>query len=181
MKKQLLLPLLLLSTGLAAQDIPASPYEPYKTAVGILANPRLLGIQAERRVGPHFGLRLAATQVFDYHQRQNEFSAGGLGLLTYYLPVRNSRIEPVLGVGAVYSLYHWNLGITTNMRNTKGNLQDVNLGGGAGMNLRFSNGFRAGFSLLAANGFRAEYVENDMRIVERRLLVLPALSLDVLL
>ena len=178
MQKLLLLPLLLSATRLLAQDAPAlpAPYQPYKAAIGILANPRVVGLQAEGRVLKSFGLRLVGTQVFDPHQRQNEFSAGGLGLLTYYIPLRNPRLEPVLGLGAVYSLYHWDLGYG----DQRGNLHDVNVGGGVGLNLRFSNSFRAGFNLLVANGFRAEYERGAMRPVERRLLVLPALSLDVL-
>ena len=101
MKKLLLLPLLLCAARLAAQDVPAAPCHPYKAALGLLANPRVIGLQAEGRFLKSLGLRVAALQVFDYHQRPNEFSAGGLGLLTYYIPVRNPRIEPVLGLGGV--------------------------------------------------------------------------------
>ncbi|WP_073109328.1 hypothetical protein [Hymenobacter daecheongensis] len=177
MSKLLLLALILAAPGLAAQQIPAetSAYRPYKASLGILANPRVIGLQVEARLLRHFGVRAAGLQVFDANQRQNEFSAGGLGLLTFYIPLKNQRLEPVLGLGGVYSLYHWDVG------HHRGNLHDVNLGGGAGLNLRFSNNFRAGFNVLAANGFRADYVEGAMRVVGRRLLIMPALSLDVLL
>ncbi|GAA4016077.1 hypothetical protein GCM10022408_31910 [Hymenobacter fastidiosus] len=163
--------------SLAAQDLPADApaYKPYKASFGILANPRVIGVQTEARFLEYFGVRLAATQVFDPHHRQNEFSGGGLGLLTYYVPLKNKRIEPVLGLGGVYSLYHWDTG------SDRGNLSDLNVGGGVGVNLRFSSDFRVGFSVLAANGFVADYVEGSMRTVRRKLLVLPALTFDILL
>ncbi|WP_210515474.1 hypothetical protein [Hymenobacter terricola] len=180
MRKQPLLPLvffLVSAARLAAQEVApkAAPYKSYKASLGILANPKVLGVQAEVRFLEHFGGRLVATQVFDY-QRQNEFGGGGIGLLTYYIPLKNPRIEPVLGLGGVYSLYHWDLGY----RN--GTLTDFNVGGGLGVNLRFSNDFRAGLSVLAANGFTADYVSGgDMRTVGRKLLLMPALTLDILL
>lgn len=163
---------------LAAQEAPGKPaiYRKYTVALGILGNPKVLGVQAEGRFGQHFGGRLVAAQFFDSH-RQNEFSAGGIGLLTYYIPLKNPRLEPVVGIGGVYSLYHWDLGSHAN----KGNLTDFNVGGGLGLNLRFSNNFRAGINLLVANGFVADYQAGDMRVARRKLLVMPALTLDVLL
>ncbi|MBH8569313.1 hypothetical protein KB206_10485 [Microvirga sp. STS02] len=180
-----LLPFLLCSLAvsrLAAQQAPAKPaiYRDYTVALGILGNPKVLGVQAEGRFGTHFGGRLVATQVFDSH-RQNEFSAGGLGLLTYYIPLKNPRLEPVVGIGGVYSLYHWDLGPNSNNSNTKGNLTDFNVGGGMGLNLRFSNDFRAGINVLLANGFVADYQAGDMRVASRKLIVMPALTLDILL
>ena len=182
---QKLLPFLLFSLAasrLAAQEAPIKPvsYQKYTVALGILGNPRVLGVQAEGRFGQHFGGRLVATQVFDSH-RQNEFSAGGIGLLTYYIPLKNPRLEPVLGIGGVYSLYHWDLGPNTNNNTTKGTLTDFNVGGGMGLNLRFSNNFRAGINVLFANGFVADYQADEMRVAYRKLLVMPALTLDILL
>ena len=178
---QKLLPLLLFSLAaprLAAQEVPTKPaiYQKYTVALGILGNPKVLGVQAEGRFGQHFGGRLVATQVFD-SQRQNEFSAGGIGLLTYYIPLKNPRLEPVVGIGGVYSLYHWDLG----PNDKKGNLTDFNVGGGIGLNLRFSNEFRAGINVLVANGFVAGYQADDMRVLRRKLLVMPALTFDILL
>ncbi|MCI1187567.1 hypothetical protein MON38_09060 [Hymenobacter sp. DH14] len=178
---QKLLPFLLfLLAGLqaAAQEMSAKPvaYREYKAALGLLGNPKVLGVQAEGRFGQRFGGRLVATQVFDSH-RQNEFSAGGIGLLTYYIPLKNPRLEPVVGIGGVYSLYHWDLGPNAN----KGTLTDFNVGGGAGLNLRFSNDFRAGINVLVANGFVADYQDGDMRVARRKLLVMPALTFDILL
>ncbi len=176
-----LLPFLLCSSvvsHLAAQEAPSKPvsYPKYRAALGILGNPKVLGVQAEGRFGQHFGGRLVATQVFDSH-RQNEFSAGGIGLLTYYIPLKNPRLEPVVGIGGVYSLYHWDLGANAK----KGTLTDFNVGGGMGLNLRFSNDFRAGINVLFANGFVADYQADDMRIARRKLLVMPALTFDILL
>ncbi|MGY3087179.1 hypothetical protein ACVWYF_000205 [Hymenobacter sp. UYAg731] len=176
---QKLLPFLLSSLAvsrLAAQEAPSKPvsYQKYRAALGILGNPKVLGVQAEGRFGQHFGGRLVATQVFDSH-RQNEFSAGGIGLLTYYIPLKNPRLEPVVGIGGVYSLYHWDLGYN------KGNLTDFNVGGGLGLNLRFSNDFRAGINVLFANGFVADYQADEMRVVRRKLLVMPAFTFDILL
>ncbi|GAA3928282.1 hypothetical protein GCM10022406_12370 [Hymenobacter algoricola] len=168
---------MLSALSLAAQDLPAEvpAYKTYKASFGILANPRVIGVQTEARFLSHFGLRVAATQVFDAHHRQNEFSGGGLGLVTYYIPLKNKRIEPVLGLGGVYSLYHWDTGYD------RGNLTDLNVGGGVGVNLRFSSDFRTGFSVLAANGFVADYVEGSMRTGRRKLLIMPALTFDILL
>ncbi|GAB2870483.1 hypothetical protein [Hymenobacter ruber] len=163
---------------LAAQEAPIKPaiYRKYTVALGILGNPKVLGVQAEGRFGPHFGGRLVATQVFDSH-RQNEFSAGGIGLLTYYIPLQNPRLEPVVGIGGIYSLYHWDLGPNAN----KGTLADFNVGGGMGLNLRFSNDFRAGINVLFANGFVADYQAGEMCVASRKLLVMPALTFDILL
>lgn len=179
MPKPVLLPLCLLlgaSLGAQAQDTsaPTTAYRKYTASLGIIANPKIIGLQAEVKFLKNFGARLGGIQVFDY-QRQNEFGGGGIGLLTYYFPLKNARIEPVLGIGGVYSLYHWDLGYS------KGNLTDFNVGGGLGLNLRFSNDFRLGFSVLAANGFVADYVEGSMRAVGRKLLVMPALTFDILL
>jgi hypothetical protein len=160
---------------LAAQDQPApAPYKNYRAAVGLLGNPRALGVQAEVRVLKNFGVRLAGIQSFDYH-RANERGGGATGLLTYYFPLKNKRLEPGLGIGGVYSLYHWNTGYR------QGNLTDLNIGGGAGLNLRFSNDFRVGINVLVANGFEAGNVDGTVRAVSRKLLVLPALTFDVLL
>ncbi|WP_156175899.1 hypothetical protein [Hymenobacter terrenus] len=178
MKRRLLIAFaLLLTPNLAAraQNLPAPPlYQPYRVALGIVGNPKALGVQAEARFLKNFGARLAGTQVFTY-ERQKEFGGGAIGLLTYYVPLKNKRIEPAVGIGGVYSLYHWDVGYD------RGNLSDFNIGGGAGVNLRFSHDFRLGLNVLAANSFETNYVEGSMRIVRRKLLVMPLLSFDILL
>ncbi len=178
---QKLLPLVLVSVlvaslGAQAQDVPtpAAAYKNYKASLGILGNPKVIGVQGEVRLLKHFGGRLVVTQVFDSH-RQNEFSGGGIGLLTYYIPVKNKLVEPVVGIGGVYSLYHWDTGYN------RGNLTDFNVGGGVGLNLRFSSAFRTGIHVLVANGFEAAAVDGTMHAVGRKLLVMPALTFDVLL
>ncbi|HEX8327616.1 MAG TPA: hypothetical protein VF629_08750 [Hymenobacter sp.] len=165
-----------ISLGAQAQDLPAreTTYKEYTVSLGILGNPKALGVQAEFRFLQHFGARLAGVQSFDY-QRQNEFGGGGIGLLTYYIPLKNKLIEPGLGIGGVYSLYHWDTGYNS------GNLTDFNIGGGAGVNFRFSRDFRFGINVLAANGFEAGYVDDTMRAVRRKLLIMPALTFDILL
>jgi hypothetical protein len=174
MRKLLLVLLLAPVAPLRAQDVlPAvAPYPAYRASFGILANPKALGIQAETRFWQHFGARLTVAQSFDYRPRESGGAA--IGLLTYYLPLRNPRIEPMVGIGTVYSLYRWNTGYD------KGTLTDLNLGGGLGVNLRFHANFRTGISVLAANNFEAAYSEGTMRVVRRRLLVMPALTFDVL-
>jgi hypothetical protein len=172
--RQLLLLLLAPTAPLLAQDVlPVTvPYPAYHASFGLLANPKALGVQAEARFWQHFGARLTLAQSFDYLPREG----GGavIGLLTYYFPLPNPRIEPMVGIGPVYSLYRWNTGFD------KGTLTDLNLAGGVGVNLRFHSHFRTGISLLAANNFEAAYAEGTMRIVRRRLLVMPALTFDVL-
>ena len=174
MRNFLLVFLLAPAAPLRAQDVsPAvASYPAYRASFGLLANPKAVGVQAEARFGQHFGARLTVAQSFDY--LPHESGGAALGLLTYYVPLRNPRIEPVVGIGPVYSLYRWNTGFD------HGTLTDLNLGGGVGVNLRFDAHFRAGLSLLAANNFETAYVDGAMRIVRRRLLVLPALTFDVL-
>ena len=174
MRKLLLLLLLAPAAPLLAQDVlPATaPYPAYRASFGLLANPKALGVQAEARFWQHFGARLTVAQSFDYLPRESGGAA--LVLLTYYVPLRNLRIEPLVGLGPVYSLYRWNTG------HDNGTLTDLNLGGGVGVNLRFHANFRTGLSLLAANNFEAAYIDGTMRIVRRRLLVMPALTFDVL-
>ena len=168
--------LLGISLGAQGQDapVPTPAYKKYRASLGILGNPKAIGLQAEVRFLKGFGARLSGIQSFDYH-RQNEFGGGGIGLLTYYIPLKNPRIEPVLGIGGVYSLYHWNTGYG------QGNLTDFNIGGGVGVNLRFSSDFRLGFSVLAANSFEADYMDGAMHVVGRKLLIMPALTFDILL
>ena len=174
MRKLLLVLFLAPAAPLLAQNVlpTATPYPTYRASFGLLANPKALGIQAETRFWQHFGARLVVAQSFDY--RPQESGGAAIGLLTYYFPLRNPRIEPMVGVGAVYSLYRWNTGFD------RGTLTDLNLGGGVGVNLRFHANFRTGISLLAANNFEAAYTDGTMRAVRRRLLVLPALTFDVL-
>ena len=159
-----------------AQDVPtkAPAYKPYTFSFGILGNPKALGVQAEARFLKTFGARLAGLQIYDNY-RHNEYGGGGMGLLTYYLPLKNERIEPVLGLGGVYSLYHWDNGYNS------GTINDFNVGGAAGVNLRFSSDFRLGINVVAANGFEGAYTDGTMRVARRKLLLLPLLSFDILL
>ena len=62
-----------------------------------------------------------------------------------------------------------------------GSIDDVNVGGGFGANLRFSERFKTGLNIFLANGFRAEYAAGDRVVTGRKLVVFPTLTLDVLL
>ena len=104
-----------------------------------MANPKAIGLQAKSRFLKGFGARLGGIQSFDYY-RSNESGGSDIELLTYYVLLKNPRIEPVLGIGGVYLLYYWNTG------HSQCNLTDFNIGGGFGVNLRSSSDFRLGFS-----------------------------------
>ncbi|UYZ65160.1 hypothetical protein [Hymenobacter weizhouensis] len=146
----------------------------YRLAAGILATYQAVGVQAELRFSSRFALKAVGARSLDYVRRE-EHGGAGIGLLTYYLPSRHPFLEPLVGVGGVYSWYHWNL------LGGSGTLHDLNVGGAFGTNFCFSRRFRAGVNVFLANGFRAEYREGTMSIVGRRLLAMPTLTLDVLL
>ncbi|MCC3158494.1 hypothetical protein LJ737_14685 [Hymenobacter sp. 15J16-1T3B] len=177
MKFPLLLAAALLARPAVAQT-PAAPSDspPYRVAVGVLGSYRTVGLLGEVRARGPWALKLAAVRQSD-GTVPGEYSAAGIGLLTYYLPTALKTVEPMIGVGGLYSRYHWQ------QRGGRGNVHDVNVGGSFGANVRFHPHLRTGLQLFVANGFRAEYDEGaaTMRKAGRRLLVLPALALEVLL
>lgn len=146
----------------------------HRFSVGVLGTYQALGLQSDYRSAKRWGIKLAGARQFDY-VRAGEYGLAGIGLVTYYLPTHSRLVEPLVGMGAVYSSYHWALAGRT------GNVDDVNVGGGFGTNLRFSDRFKTGLNLFLVNGFRAEYAADDMVVTGRRLVIFPTLTLDVLL
>jgi hypothetical protein len=149
-------------------------YPVRKFAVGVLGTYNGVGIQSDYRFTQRWGVKLAGVQQFGY-DRAAEYGRAGIGLLTYSLPTNFKLVEPVVGVGAVYSLYHWALA------GGSGDVTDLNVGAGFGTNLRFTDRFRTGLNIFAVNGFRAEYQRGDMVVTGRRVVVFPTLTLDFLL
>ncbi|GAB3823544.1 hypothetical protein [Hymenobacter jeollabukensis] len=178
MKLPSLLAAALLTLPAAAQTPAATPDSPppYRAAVGVLGSYRTVGLLGEVRARGPWALKLAAVRQSD-GTIPGEYSTAGLGLLTYYLPTHLKAVEPMIGVGGLYSRYHWQ------QHGGRGHVRDLNVGGGFGANVRFHRHLRTGLQLFVANGFRAEYDEGGatMRKTGRRLLVLPALTLEVLL
>ncbi|SMB92959.1 hypothetical protein SAMN00120144_3328 [Hymenobacter roseosalivarius DSM 11622] len=176
MKKCLLLIACCLPFTLLAQA-PTNPItnRDYKVALGVLGTYQAVGLQTELRFSDQFAFKAVGALSFDKGRRAGENSGAGIGLLTYYIPTNHPFIEPLVGLGGIYSWYHWEL------YGTSGTIHDVNVGGGLGTNLRFSNHFRTGFNVFLGNGFRAEYQGDKMSTVSRRLLILPTLTLDFLL
>ena len=158
----------------AASALAADPVRRF--SVGVLGTYNGLGIQSDYRFTPRWGVKVAGVQQFGY-ERAAEYGRAGIGLLTYALPTNFKLIEPVVGVGAVYTLYHWALA------GGSGDVTDLNVGAGFGTNLRFSERFRTGLNVFAVNGFRAEYQypTGDMVVVGRRVVVFPTLTLDFFL
>ena len=161
------------SFGQEAGPAPA-PYPARRFAVGVLGTYQAVGVQTDYRFARRWGVKLAGVQQFGY-DRPAEYGRAGIGLLTYSLPTDFKLVEPVVGIGAVYSVYHWALA------GGSGDVTDLNLGGGFGTNLRFNDRFRTGLNIFVVNGFRAEYRAGDMVVTGRRLVVFPTLTLDVLL
>ena len=145
-----------------------------KFSVGVLGTYNAVGVQSDYRFTPRWGVKLAGVQQFGY-ERAAEYGRAGIGLLTYSLPTDFKVVEPVVGVGAVYTLYHWALA------GGSGDVTDLNVGAGFGTNLRFSDRFRTGLNIFAVNGFRAEYQRGDMVKIGRQVVVFPTLTLDFLL
>ena len=168
--------LLLLTAGpgycYAQAQTPALPT--YRVAVGALGSYRTVGLLGEARLTPRFGLKLAGVRTSD-GTVPGEYSTAGIGQLTYYLPTRLTWLEPTVGLGGIYTNYHWN------QYGHRGTVRDLNVGGSFGANVRFHEHLRAGLQMFVANGFRSSYSDNDMRLSGRRLLALPALTLEVLL
>ncbi|MBC8082214.1 MAG: hypothetical protein H7Z21_03320, partial [Hymenobacter sp.] len=139
-------------------------YPAHPLSVGVLGTYKAVGLQADYRATGRFGVKLAGARQFGY-ERAGEYGLAGIGLLTYYFPTSSKLVEPLVGLGPVYSLYHWKLA------GRGGTVDDWNVGGGFGTNLRFSNRFRTGLNVLLVNGFRAEYRTGDMVVTGRRLVV----------
>lgn len=176
MKKYLLLVIIWLPLQALAQTLgTATPNHDYKVAFGVLGTYQAVGLQSEFRFANQFAVKAIGALTFDDQRRAGEHGGAGIGLLTYYIPTNNQFIEPAVGLGGIYSWYHWEL------YGSSGTIHDVNVGAAFGTNLRFSNHFRSGLNLFLGNGFRAEYATNEMAIVGRRLLVLPTLTFDFLL
>lgn len=174
-------PLLLLLFGLAAlpslgQEAAPSlaAYPVRKFSGGVLGTYNALGMQSDYRFTPRWGVKLAGVHQGG-DERAAEYSRAGIGLLTYSLPATIQWVEPVVGVGAVYTNYHWALA------GGSGDVNDLNVGAGFGTNLRFTDRFRTGLHLFIVNGFRAEYQAGDMKVIDRQVRVFPALTLDVIL
>ncbi|MFD2787092.1 hypothetical protein [Hymenobacter rubripertinctus] len=171
--KQLLL--LLAATGsisLAYAQAPTTPT--YHVAVGVLGSYRTAGVLGEARLTPHFGLKLAGVLTSD-GTVPDEYSTAGIGQVAYYLPCHLTWLEPVVGLGGIYTSYHWQ------QYGQSGTVRDLNVGGSFGANVVFHPRLRTGVQVFVANGFRGAYSDNAMRISGRRLLALPALTLEVLL
>jgi hypothetical protein len=149
-------------------------YPVRRFSVGVLGTYNAVGIQSDYRFTQRWGVKLAGVHQFGY-ERAAEYGRAGIGLLTYSLPTNFKFVEPMVGVGAVYTIYHWALA------GGSGNVNDLNVGAGFGTNLRFSDRFRTGLNIFAVNGFRAEYQRGDMVVTGRRVVVFPTLTLDFLL
>jgi hypothetical protein len=149
-------------------------YPVRKFSVGVLGTYNALGIQSDYRFTQRWGVKLAGVHQFGY-ERAAEYSRAGIGLLTYSLPTNFKLVEPVVGVGAVYTNYHWALA------GGSGDVNDLNFGVGFGTNLRFTDHFRTGLNIFVVNGFRAEYQAGDMKVIDRQVRVFPALTLDFIL
>jgi hypothetical protein len=140
----------------------------------VLGTYQTLGAQAEYRASPCLALKAIGARQFG-QERRAEHAGAGIGLLTYYFPSQHQFLEPLVGVGGIYSWYHWDL------LGTRGTIKDVNVGAAFGTNLRFNRRLRSGVNVFVGNGFRAEYAEGRMYVAGRRLLVMPTLTLDWLL
>ncbi|OWP62742.1 hypothetical protein CDA63_12580 [Hymenobacter amundsenii] len=172
MKHLLLLLTATFSLSYAQAQTPTTPT--YRVAVGVLGSYRTVGVLGEVRLTPHFGLKLAGVRNYD-STVPDEYSTAGIGQLAYYLPCRLTWLEPVVGLGGIYTRYHWK------QYGQSGTVRDLNVGGSFGANVVFHPRLRTGVQVFVANGFRSAYSDNAMRISGRRLLALPALTLEVLL
>jgi len=121
------------------------------------------------------GSELLAHRFFGY-ERAKEFGMAGIGLLTYYIPINSKFIEPFIGIGGVYSFYHWEL------FSKKGNINDFNIAGGIGANFRVTDHFRIGINLLAVNSYETDYkyLNDRIEITGRKPIFSPILSFDYL-
>ncbi len=173
MKHLLLLLTATFSFSYAQAQTPATP-APYKVALGVLGSYQTIGVLGEVRLSRPLGLKLAGVLNSD-STVPGEYGTAGIGQLTYYLPTRLPWLEPVVGLGGIYTSYHWK------QYGQSGTVRDLNVSGSFGANVRFHEHLRAGLQLFVANGFRSTYSDNAMHISSRRLLALPALTLEVLL
>ncbi len=172
MKHLLLLLTATYSFSYAQAQTPAKPA--YRVAVGALGSYRTVGLLGEVRLSRPLGVKLAGVLTSD-GTVPDEYSTAGIGQVAYYLPCRLTWLEPVVGLGGIYTRYHWK------QYGQSGTVRDLNVGGSFGANLVFHPHLRTGVQVFVANGFRGAYSDNAMRISGRRLLALPALTLEVLL
>lgn len=156
------------------QDTDTNTFKKYKAAFGIIGNHKALGIQGEYKSVKNFGAKAIMAKVFGY-EKSSEYGYAGIALLTYYIPTKIKLVEPVIGVGGIYTLYHWTLPYKS------GDIHDVNFGGGFGINFRFSDSFRTGINIFVANGYNSGYRQGEIKITSRQVLILPTLTLEFLL
>ena len=165
---------LLFAIQACAQDsLQSKQFKKCKFAFGVLGNHRAIGLQVEYKFYRNFALRALGAKVLGY-DKPTEYGYAGIGLISYYFPTDVRFIEPVIGIGCIYTLYHWDIA------GRSGNLSDINIGGGFGTNFRFSNHFRTGVNIFLANNYNTEYKKGEMNISSRKLLILPTLTLDLL-
>lgn len=149
------------------------PSKDYWLAVGVVGTTEAAGVQAELRLPKNFSVRLAGLRVLSY-ERDNEYGYLTAGLLTYTFSSSISFLEPSIGLGGTYYLYHWN------EFNRQGNFQDLSGGGGLGLNFRFSERFRAGVNLYLINIPITRYDRMRNTVIEdrRQWQGFPTLTLD---
>ncbi|MBC8084731.1 MAG: hypothetical protein H7Z21_16150 [Hymenobacter sp.] len=155
-------------------NVQPTPWPARRVSIGVLGTYNAVGLQADYRFARSWGVKLAGVGQFGY-ERPAEYGRAGIGLFTFSFPTRSRLVEPVVGLGAVRTVYHWALA------GRSGNVTDWNVGGGFGTNLRFSDRFRTGLNIFLINGFRAEYQAGDMVVTGRQLVAFPTLTMDVFL
>ena len=180
MKGLLFTTLFLISLTIFGQETSIKPdaFRSYKSAVGFLGNHKVLGIQAEYKFTKHFGFKAIGAKVLGY-ENSSEYAYTAIGLITYYLPTSVKYIEPVFVAGGIYTLYHWTI---LNRRGIirSGDIHDINVGAGFGINFRFSDRFRTGIHLFLANHYSTSYTRSQVKITGRKILLLPTLTLEYL-
>lgn len=139
--------------------------------IGFIANPLTLGVETEYKFYKNIGVRFIGTRILGY-QRPNEYGYAGIGLITFSAPSDFKLLEPVIGFGCVYTLYHWDY------KGFKGDITDLNIGGGFGTNFKFTDRFKAGINLFLANGYEAKFRNGINSITNRKMLIFPTLSID---
>ena len=163
-----------ISIACYGQELETNTFKNYKAAIGIIGNHKALGIQGEYKFANSFGIKGIGAKVFGY-EKTSEYGYAGIALFTYYIPTKIKFIEPVLGVGGIYTLYHWTLPYNN------GDINDVNFAGGFGINFRFSDHLRTGINMFFANGYNTGYRQGEIKITSRKLMILPTLTLEFLL
>ena len=173
MKSLLLITFSFLSVSVFAQEIQPESFKKYRSAYGVMGNHRALGIQGEYKFVRDFGFKVLGAKVLGY-EKANDYGYAVISLITYYIPSKIKYIEPVLGLGGMYTLYHWNVS------RKSGDIHDITFGGGFGLNFRFNDYFRTGINLFLANNYTSSYRQGYLKKTGRELLVLPTLTLEYL-